>query len=200
MKPENLRATASGIVLAAFSLNAVGVAAGNPYDVITLRNVFGLRPIPVVQPQPEPTVPAAPRPEIKITGITDLLGVPRALFQYEDKEAKRVEFPPLLSEGQSYKELTVVSIDAENNLVRVRNGDAEMVLDFVNNGVKPPAAASVALSPNGAPASTVPLGGRVIVSGPTPNLPPVILARMQQQRLQEQQQAGQIEHSSILPP
>jgi len=200
MRHKKLRGMAGAIALAGLSLNALGGTASNPYDVITLRNVFGLRPIPVVQPQPEPTVPAAPRPEIKITGITDLLGVPRALFQYEDKEAKRVEFPPLLSEGQSYKELTVVSIDAENNRVRVRNGDAEMVLDFINNGVKPPATASVALAPNTAPASAAALGGRVIVSGPTPNLPPVILARMQQQRLQEQQQAGQTEHSPILPP
>jgi hypothetical protein len=184
---------ASVIAAGALSLSVTAGVHGNPYDVIVLRNAFGLRPIPPPGPAATPAIPAAPRPEIKITGITTLLGAPRAMFQYEDKEAKKVEFPPLLAEGQSYKELTLVSIDAENSRVQIRNGDAEMTLDFFRNGVKP-AAPSLVSAPAAPPA--LPTGNadaRVIVAGPGPTvprpggpLPPETIARLRQRLLEQQ--------------
>src|SRR6185295_12491888 len=102
-------------------------------------------------------------------------------------------------EGESYKELTVVSIDSENGRVRIKNGDTEMVLDFIKNGVKPPAVSAM-LPANTAPslAMSNPTG-RAVVAGPAPvsTLPPAILARLQQ-RLLEQQQGGQTEQGQQL--
>src|SRR5215213_5970102 len=77
----------------------------SPYRVIAVRNPFGLRPIPIpVEKAPEPP-PGPPLPEIKFTGITTLLGAAMVTLQYEDKEAKKMEFPPLLREGEKYKNL-----------------------------------------------------------------------------------------------
>jgi hypothetical protein len=179
------------VAMAGLSLNAVAGLNSNPYEVIVVRNPFGLRPIPVIEPTKPPTTPAPPLPEIKITGITTLLGAPKALFQYEDKEAKRLEFPSPLSEGESYKVLMVVSIDSENGRVCIKNGDTEMTLDFVNNGVKLPATAVALLPMNAAPVAVGNPGGPASVSGPAPVIPPALLARIQQ-RLLEQQPAEQL--------
>lgn len=189
------------VLLAGFTLHATEGTKSNPYAIIVARNPFGLRPIPIVEPPPPPAAPPAPRPEIKITGITTLLGAPKALFQYEDKETKRTEFPPLLAEGDTYKMLSVIQIDPENERVRIRNGDTEMLLDFIANGVRPTSTtvAAAASSLNIPPTVVSNPGGRSIVAGPAPTqtLPPALLERMRQ--LQERGQAEQASHSRILP-
>ena len=167
---------------------------GNPYQSIVERNPFGLRAIPAPTAPAMPTPPATPLPEIKLTGVTTLLGRSKALFQYEDKQTKKVEFPSPLSEGQTYKTLTVLHIDVANARVRIRNGDKESTLDFVNNGVKvatkaqpaprPPIANTIPrpvpprLIPNNPVASNP--NSRVIVLGPpgtTPALNPSLSGR-----------------------
>jgi len=157
------------------AITAVGLSLGafadikeNPYQSIVARNPFGLRPMPVpAQPPVEPT-PAPPLPEIKLTGITTLLGTSKALFQYEDKQTKKLEFPSPLSEGQTYKTFTVLGIDIENQRVRIQNGETQATLDFVNDGVKPIVVASAPVptrlpSPNPIPPP--------LRSNPVPNNP-----------------------------
>src|SRR5262245_30678315 len=97
----------TGLVGATLVATAVANVQESPYRVIAARNPFGLRPIPIlVEKAPDPA-PTPPLPEIRITGITTLLGAAVVTLQYEDKEAKKVEFPPLLREGESYRNLVI---------------------------------------------------------------------------------------------
>jgi hypothetical protein len=139
---------ASALFVVGFSLTAMAELKDNPYQIIIDRNPFGLRPIPpppvaVVETNPPPTPP----PDIKLTGITTLLGSPRVMLQVEDKQAKGKFLFPTLSEGESENGITIVSVDTENMKVRVRNGDAETTLDFKNNGVKPGGGAVASTTP-----------------------------------------------------
>jgi hypothetical protein len=139
---------ASALFVVGFSLTAMAELKDNPYQIIIDRNPFGLRPIPpppvaVVETNPPPTPP----PDIKLTGITTLLGSPRVMLQVEDKQAKGKFLFPTLSEGESENGITIVAVDTENMKVRVRNGDAETTLDFKNNGVKPGAGAVASTTP-----------------------------------------------------
>ncbi len=146
MKRGTLTVLFGAIVVAGFSLGAFADVKENPYQVIIDRNPFNLRPIP-----PPPTVvvvetnaPPLPPPEIKLTGISTLSGAPKVFLQVEDKQTKKASFPPPLAVGDNHFEISIVSIDVENNTVRIRNGDAETTLDFDKNGVK---AAAIAATP-----------------------------------------------------
>jgi hypothetical protein len=153
----------TGLVGTTLVATAVANVQESPYRVIVARNPFGLRPIPIlVEKAPEPTPPPA-LPEVKITGITTLLGAARVTLQYEDKEAKKVEFPPLLREGERYKNLVIERIDTDSQTVVIRNGDVRTTLDFVHNGVKPSAQPTMVASATPAP--------NISASGPTsPNV------------------------------
>jgi hypothetical protein len=134
------------LALAGSSLGLLADVKENPYQVIIDRNPFNLRPIPppAVAVAVETNAPPLPPPEIKLTGITTLSGSPKAFLQVEDKQTKKPAFPPPLAAGDNFNEIVVVSIDVENNTVRIKNGDAETTLDFEKNGVK---AAAVAATP-----------------------------------------------------
>lgn len=139
--------------MAGFSLGAFAELKENPYQVIIDRNPFGLRPIPP-PPEVKPPDPITPPPlDIKLTGITTLLGPPRALLEITDPQTKKVDRPSPFVEGDVYKDtITIVSIDAENNRVKIRNGAAETTLDFEKNGIKPTGGtASAAPAHPGAP-------------------------------------------------
>lgn len=136
-------------VVAAFSLGAYAEVRDNPYQIIIERNPFALKPIP---PPPEPpkkdeTPPPPPPLDIKLTGITTLLGPPRVFLELIDSQTKKTERPLPLSEGDLYNNITILAIDSENGRVRIRNGDAETTLDFEKNGIKPTAVASAAPVP-----------------------------------------------------
>lgn len=175
----------TGLVGATLIARAVANVQESPYRVIAERNPFGLRPVPVtVEKAPEPT-PTPPLPEIRFTGITTILGAAVVTLQYEDKEAKKVEFPPLLREGDRYKNLTVERIDTDSETVVIRTGDVRTTLDFVHNGVKPsvqpPMVASV-VPPNGFPPVSTGLGlgsSNVFISGNVPNTRPPLTPEQQ---------------------
>ena len=165
MKRGSILGTLIALFVVGFGLTASAELKDNPYQVIIDRNPFGLRPIPpppvaVVETNP----PAPPPPDIKLTGITTLLGEPRVMLQVENKQSKKAVFPTM-SEGDIDTELgiTIVKIDTENMKVRIKNGDAETTLDFKNNGVKPGAGI--------ASAAAVPQPG--INPGMNPNAIPV---------------------------
>ena len=67
-----LLAVLGGILGSTGARAVVSEAAGNPYQGITERNIFGLKP------PPPPTSPESqnklPTPKIKLTGITTILG------------------------------------------------------------------------------------------------------------------------------
>jgi len=148
MKRGSIVRTLVALFVVGFALAASAELKENPYQIIIDRNPFKLSPPP---PPPTPTVtetnpPAPPPPDIKLTGITTLLGAPRVMLQVEDKQSKKFLFPTL-EEGETANGITIVAIDAENMKVRVKNGDAETTLDFKNNGVKPGAGAVAATTP-----------------------------------------------------
>jgi hypothetical protein len=158
MKRGTITGLLGGVIVAGFSLGAFAEVKDNPYQVIIDRNPFGLRPPPPppsTEPPPPPPVPAL---EIKLTGITTLLGPPRVFLEFTDPTTKKTDRPPPLGEGDPYKDgISIVSIDAENGRVRIKNGDAESTLDFDKNGIKPGAVAAAAPVPHpGLPGNPIP--------------------------------------------
>jgi hypothetical protein len=150
MNQRTISSWLAAVIVAASSWSAFAEQKENPYQIIIDRNPFGLRPIPPPPPPPDNTPPPPPPLEIKLTGITTLLGPAKVFLEFTDPQPKnaanKTEFQTM-SEGDVYKEFTVVSIDAENNRVKIKNGDAETWLDFEKNGKKATGAAAVPGTP-----------------------------------------------------
>jgi hypothetical protein len=148
MKRGTITGLLGGVIVAGFSLGAFAEVKDNPYQVIIDRNPFGLKPIPPPPPPPDNTPPPPPALEIKLTGITTLLGSPRVFLEFTDPQSKKTDRPPPLGEGDPYKDgISIVAIDAENGRVKIKNGDAETTLDFEKNGIKPGGAVAAAAAP-----------------------------------------------------
>jgi hypothetical protein len=148
MKRGTITGLLGGVIVAGFSLGAFAEVKDNPYQVIIDRNPFGLKPIPLPPPPPDNTPPPPPALEIKLTGITTLLGPPRVFLEFTDPQSKKTDRPPPLGEGDPYKDgISIVSIDAENGRVKIRNGDVERTLDFDKDGLKPGGAVAAAGAP-----------------------------------------------------
>lgn len=146
MKHGTIAGCLAAAMLAGFSLAA---HADNPYQVIIDRNPFALKPIP---PPPEPgpaAVPtnAPPPSEIKLTGITTLLGPPQVFLQLVNAQTKKPEYPPPMQVGDKQMDVEVLSIDPEAGTVRIKQGDAETTLDFEKNGIKSAVAGGPAVPP-----------------------------------------------------
>jgi hypothetical protein len=125
--------------------------ANSPYTVIGERNIFGLKdppdPTPVA-PEPEPEPP----PNIKITGITTVMGIPRALLKVQTpaKNGKKEEEKSLIlvAGGLAKEGIEVLEIDEANGVakdikVKIRQGGKESWLalerDTAKAGPPPPA-------------------------------------------------------------
>jgi hypothetical protein len=140
-------------------------AAVNPagdrraYHAIAERNVFDLKP-PTPPPPPAPAVTTAP-PNVKLTGITTILGNKRALFMVQEapapgKAQKQESY--ILTEGQRQGLIEVLEIDERTGRVKIKNDGSISVVTFET--VKLPVA------PVGVPPS---LAGGVPVPPPMPN-------------------------------
>jgi hypothetical protein len=118
--------------------NLFAEARSNPYGGIVDRNPFGLKPPPppVVETNAEP---AAPPPNVKLTGISNLFSK-RALLEITEQQAPvrpgQAPLPggtvnrPILAEGEEMFGVEVVAIDLEKSIVRIRNGGTESDLTF----------------------------------------------------------------------
>ncbi len=112
---------AGGLALCAIS-RANSLPPGNPYGSIVKRNVFGLNPVPVVDPNVAP--PGPPPPKITLTGITTIFGPAEALFKVAG--VKREGKPPqdesyIFTEGESQDNVEVTAIDTVKNVVTFNN-------------------------------------------------------------------------------
>jgi hypothetical protein len=135
---------------------------GNPYNVIVDRNVFDLRaPPPPASSQPTNTPP----PNIKLTGITTILGKKQALFMVQEpappgKPANKEE-SFILTEGQRQGAIEVLEINnsAKQPTVKIKNDGTVAVLTFEKvNLPQAPASAPPALAgAPGAPGSPNPV-------------------------------------------
>lgn len=167
MQRRTITALIGGFVVAGTCLNAVAEMKENPYQIIIDRNPFGLRepPPPPAQPTNEP--PPAPPLDIKLTGISTLLGPPKVFLEFTDPQSKKVDRPSAMLEGETYNgKISIVKIDPENNRVQVKVGDAESWLDFDKNGHKPGGSVAAAAPTPGVP--VVPGVPRVPTPNPTP--------------------------------
>jgi hypothetical protein len=110
---------ASGLVLSTGLCADNRASAGDPYEPIVTRNIFGLNP-------PQPHAVKEPEPPSKITpdGIMTIFGSPQVLFN--------VEVPPhpptpatqksyILSQGQQQDDIEVLHIDEKSGLVTFNN-------------------------------------------------------------------------------
>jgi hypothetical protein len=135
-----------------------GDAPLNPYLSIVDRNPFGIKPaLPVLENTAPPPV-LQPLAKVALTGVTSMLGAPRALLEITEQEPgkqpainKRV-----LQEGEREGSVEVISIDVLNNVVRIKNGTIEtnVVFEMVKANSGP---ATVGPTPTGLVPPNLPL-------------------------------------------
>lgn len=103
----------------------------HPYGVIVERNIFDLK-APPPPPSTQPT--NTPPPNIKLTGITTILGKKQALFMVQEpttpgKPANKEE-SYILAEGQRQGLIEVVEINTKAANVKIKNDGVISVLAF----------------------------------------------------------------------
>ena len=111
----------------------------SPYQLIVIRNAFGLR-TPPPAPSTNATAPVVAS-ALKLTGVTTLLGGKRAMFLVQEPGKTNLT-SGLVREGDwdgVITNLQVLSIDERGGVVQVRYGGTELALNFDDNGIKAPA-------------------------------------------------------------
>jgi hypothetical protein len=110
----------------------VGDTTENPYHAIVERNVFDLK-----KPDPPAALtnaPATPPPNVKLTGITTVLGPKKALFMVKDVDTPgkppNKEESVILREGERQGALEVLEINEKAETVRIKNDGTVSVLTF----------------------------------------------------------------------
>jgi hypothetical protein len=146
--------------------------AGDPYQAIVERNVFGLKPPP---PPPDPEANKPPLPKITLTGITTVLGSKRALMKLPPTPAKpgepaKTEQGFILAVGERQGEVEVLEIDEIAGSVKVNYGGTVTDLTFDKDGVKAVPAPGGQLPPGMVAPKTVmavpgPMGGPGVGAG-----------------------------------
>ena len=97
--------------------------AGNPYQTIIKRNIFGLLPIPVVDPASQ-LPPPEPPPKITPNGIMNIFGRLQVLFKVAVKPlpgqpAKDAAY--VMSVGERQDDVAVVKIDQPDGIITFNN-------------------------------------------------------------------------------
>jgi hypothetical protein len=117
----------------------------NPYQDISRRNAFALKPPP---PPPDPSEANQPPPssiEVFLTGISTLGGTKKVLLQIVEKGPnKKPDLPPPLVEGDVEGRVEVVAIDPAKGAVQIKIDGSERTLTFEKDAPKP---ANVAVAP-----------------------------------------------------
>ena len=167
-------------------------AAGpsKPYAPIVTRNVFGLLPIPVVDPaslQP----PGDPPPKITPNGIMTIFGQLQALFKVSVKPppgqpAKDASY--VLGVGERQDDIEVIKIDEQGGVVTFNNHGTIQELPLIatpassgtpqpgpitapgaNPGIPPPRPRGFGAPPAAGTGGGISSGGRKITSGGNPD-------------------------------
>ena len=105
--------------------DAIGSAEENPYSAIVERNVFDLKPPPKPSAADEKT--NTPPLNVRLTGITTILGNKRALFMVQEgsapgkRGAQNKEESYIMTEGQRQGALEVLEIDVKGETVKIKN-------------------------------------------------------------------------------
>jgi len=171
---------AGGLFLHVQARAVTAESGSNPYANIVERNVFGLRPPPVVEP---PKAPEAPVPNITLQGIISAFGRKQVLFKTmmsaRPGEAAK-ETSLVMSEGERIDEVEVLEINEAAGTIKFRNHGKEQLKDLAKDGVKQPAGAAPGVPglpgvlPPGTPAAaalpSAPGGSAVTTFGGNPNV------------------------------
>jgi hypothetical protein len=145
---------AGGLVLNT-SLRADDVVLpDNPYAPVVVRNIFGLNPPPVVDPN---ATPADPPPKITLNGIMSIFGQLQVLFKVADKTPGQDAY--ILGEGQQQDEIEVTKIDDKAGIVTFNNHGIVQVLPLVAATSSGPAPAP-SFTPGSRPMPRMLPGGR----------------------------------------
>ncbi len=135
------------------------------YNTISQRNAFGLKPPP--EPPPPPP-PPAPTTTVKLTGIIKLNNNRRAVLLIQE-QGKQPE-SKVLTEQQTSGPVEVLAIDPDEGTVKIKNGDQEVTLNMVKDGVKtPPAPPQPTTQPQ--PAPGIPIPGQIVPPAAPPGQP-----------------------------
>ena len=113
---------AGGLLLNAAAHADDAASPGNPYAPMVARNIFGLNPPVIVDPNA--AADATPPPKITPNGIMSIFGQLQVLFKVanpakDGKPAADADY--ILSEGQSQDDIEVVKIDEKAGLVTFNN-------------------------------------------------------------------------------
>jgi hypothetical protein len=133
----------AGVLVLFTASNARAQADGgdNNYEsIITNRNIFALRPAPVVSSEPNKP-PPPPVPKVWLTGITTILGEPLALLKWTppavpgNKEQAK-ERSCTLSVGQREDDVEVKTIDIAKGMVQIDDYGVVTNLTFEKDAPK----------------------------------------------------------------
>ena len=123
---------AGGLVLNAGLRAADAVLPNNPYAPIATRNVFGITPPPLVDPNKPP---AEPPPKITPNGIMSIFGHLQALFKVavpaKQGQPGKDQFYSL-GEGQAQDDIEVTKIDEKASIVTFNNHGAVQELPLAS--------------------------------------------------------------------
>jgi hypothetical protein len=156
----------AGLLAAALASAQDAAVSSKPYSPIVTRNVFGLVPIPVVDPAAS-LPPPDPPPKITPNGIMTIFGQLQVLFKVAVKPppgqpAKDDSF--VMSEGERQDEIEVVKIDEAAGVITFNNHGTVQELPLVAT----PASSGAPAGPGG---GLGPRGNRGTVI-PSPMPPP----------------------------
>jgi hypothetical protein len=176
----NLRYSFLVALLVVGSGLAHAATAGNPYQPIVTRNIFGLVPIPVHNPADD--VPVNPPPKITPNGIMTLFGKLQVLFKVAGMGQPPKEESYVMGEGERQDDIEVQKIDEQAATITFNNHgtvqELALVVSKASTGAPAPAGPGVVpgalprpgVAPvvGGGPAAAVGFGGRFGRSRPTP--------------------------------
>ena len=112
---------------------APAVTDNTPYASIVTRNVFGLNPIPVQDPNAQ-IDNGPPPPKITLTGITTIFGPAEALYKVSGviKDGKAQDESYILQEGEKQDDIEVSFIDTQKDIVTFNNHGQSQVIPLAN--------------------------------------------------------------------
>ena len=131
------------------------VLPGNPYAVVVARNIFGLNPPVVVDPN---AVVVEPPVKIVPNGIMTIFGQVQVLFKVPATKPGGKDANYILTEGQSQDDIEVTKINEKAGIVTFNNHGIVQELPLV------------VTAPSSTPSA--PTGGRPGVPGLAPGLAP----------------------------
>jgi hypothetical protein len=136
-------------------LAANAVLPGNPYTIVVERNIFGLNPPPVVDPN---AVVVEPPVKIIPNGIMTILGQLQVLFKVTAKPgSKDKDASYILTEGQRQDDIEVTKINESKGIITFNNHGIVQELALVATPASSAAAPGTAGGPpGGSPGAHVP--------------------------------------------